>query len=619
MPKIDYEPVQSKPASAKPAAKTAGEKVAEAKAKRGKGGAAKSNGSKAKTEQPAEPQRPVLYPELQVNGITIPWASTVITVHMMKQFLGWETEDEYVARIKAEDPTLEARAKAEGKVLGYGDDYMLLDLYKNKVRCVNNDNNRPFDEGHMAKLAQDILSRGWAGRVTMGSLQEFVLGGEDPWADEDGVEHQPGDAITLPEGTCNGEAIIIGRTGRTESIQHRGTALIRAAQEWKDGKDKDHWQMLWPATEHEVDGTPICPVVIESIVVTGVSESPQVIRTLDNVKPRSLSDVFYTSPLFAGMDRRQKLECSRMLAKAVDLLMKRVGELSNATTHAEHRTHSEALGFVDRHHKLLDCLAHLFACNGDRVISAMQLSPGQCAALMYLMGCSASSKADYRAGTPPSEELLSWKRWNWAKEFWTLVGKRDERTVSVASCLVGLADPDLKTSGRLAEKLIVIQRAWSCFVQDQPITEAAIDLVKDRDYGKDPKTGNPKLVSWSDFGGIDVTDKPEEGAAVAVQETLDEAKQRARRERAEAAAKQLLENRNKANNTQQTQTLADEAAEILAKRNGGVTTAANMEAGYRGAPGEAKAEPVKYGKDGKPPAPKLKPALIKGTNVEIPR
>ncbi len=589
--------------------------AAPAKPKNGKAATDKAKATKAKNGKPAaapppvpEPEkvvRPVLYPELCVNGIPIPWESTIITEEIMKGLLWWETEAEYIERMKAEDPTLEARLKAAGKALGYGEDYMLKDEHGNKVRCHNNDNNRPFDETHAKKLAQDILNREWAGRLTMGDLQEFVYGADEPWTDPEGKTHSQGDPITLPEGTCNGEAIIIGRTGQCESIQHRGSGLILACQIWAKDEPDGYWRQRWPEKP-----------CIESIVITGVSESPRVIKTIDNVKPRSLSDVFYTSPLFQHMDKGQRKECARMLAKACDLLMKRTGELSNAASHATYATHSESLGFVDRHPKLLDCLAHLFTCNQDRVISNMQLSPGQCSALMYLMGSSASSMDDYRSTSPPAEAALKWTRWKKACDFWTMIGEGDERTVAVKSCLAGLEDPDGGLTGRLREKLVILHRAWQAFVQGQDVTEEMIDL-KGRENGTGDyapnknKPGHNEFIAWSCFGGCDVGDKPDLKAKSAENEQKDAelAKQQLRRERAEKVAQLALQVREgQRMSGKPDKTLEEETQDILAKRRVDGRAA-----------GEVAAPPqVQYDKDGKPPAPKLKPAVIKGTNVPVP-
>ena len=57
--------------------------------------------------------------------------------------------------------------------------------------------------------------------------------------------------------------------------------------------------------------------VLETIVITGISEDALVTMTVDNCKPRSATDVLYTSALFRNLPVAQRAEYSRMTAAAI--------------------------------------------------------------------------------------------------------------------------------------------------------------------------------------------------------------------------------------------------------------------------------------------------------------
>ena len=463
--------------------------------------------------------REVIYPVLSVNGAEVPTEQLTITCQQMKTLLGWETEKDYKART--------------GKDLK---EYLLIDVEGNKVVCHHNDHNRPFSESWARTLAQDILNRNWAGPTTM-----------------------PGE-------TVNGETIVVGRTGRVSSGQHRGVGLILACQLWA-GKNHDHWVTLWPEEP-----------ILESLVVTGVSESPHVIRTLDNVKPRSLLDVFYTSEIFVNLKTlAQKKECSRMLDNATKLLWQRTGAGSGKDkAFTGYLTHSEALGFVERHPKLLKCIKHIFEENQDRQISKQKLSPGQCAAMMYLMGSSSTDGDVYRNADPPNEKKLSWDNWDKAEEFWTLAGTSTEfKAVRSAINPVSKDNEPIKLSQ--SERISILCLAWENFLKGHKIKASDLQLSY---HTKDD--GERVLDQCYSFGGIDLGNKPgEPDEKPPSEEELEAEKERVRREKAEELA-----------------------AKLKAGRRGSSST-------------EAKSTPRgPSSKDGKPPAPKLKPVNRKEVEAE---
>lgn len=440
-------------------------------------------------------QRPTLYKELTVNGKVIKPEDCVISVALAKKLLGWESEKDYTVRMMKEKPgTKEEQAQFSNEILEKMGAQILIerDEEGERVVCWHNCRNRPFDLGHSKKLAQDILNRNWAGPLTM-----------------------PGE-------TVNGETIIIGRTGQVESGQHRLVALILASQIWI--KQKLKWESKWPTEP-----------VLESLIVQGVSESPNVLRTLDNVKPRTLSDVFYTSDLFLTLTPIERKECSRMLDRAVDFLWTRTGASKKS-----YQTHSESLGFVERHPKVLQCLRHLFDENKDRVISNLRLSAGQCAGILYLQGSSASDGDEYRAMDVPTEKKLNWDNWDKALEFWVRVGK--DATASpvgpITESLAMLVDPEEGTQGRTIEKHAILAKAWHLFLVGDPITVERLELETE------VKDGKNKLVEFPDFGGIDLgpphTSESIEDPTPTVITTESE---NIRKKKAEEIAKKLQERR----------------------------------------------------------------------------
>lgn len=420
-----------------------------------------SGAAKARTNAP-EPEavdtKPkVLYPKLAVNGIEIPASALRVTVDQMKKYLGWESEPEFAARMKRLDPDLKDAevtfAKSDPPV-----ETMLVDENGDRVVCWRNQTNRPFDEATSRKYAQDILTRNWAGPSTM------------------------------PEETVNGETIIVGRNGRCLSIQHRGVGLILAAQMWE--KNKAYWGTRgWEEEPY-----------IETLVVTGVSESQRVVSTLDNVRARTEADTIYTSLIFKDLNTNvERRECSRMLALATDTLWRRTGA---SETGDKYQTHSASESFRARHPRLQECVRAMFELNKDRVISDLRLYAGACAACLYMMGSSESDIDDYRNMEPaPGEEILNWDMWDRALlMFKGLADVKDSETKAIRSALANLKD-DPEKPGRNPEKIAILAKAWRAWKENEKPALANLKLDYARDHNK-----NLRWIEDEDcmFGGIDL-------------------------------------------------------------------------------------------------------------------
>lgn len=417
--------------------------------------------------------------------------SPAVTRSQMEELLGWETEDDYKARVKRETNDVVAASKLA--TAGFGDEFMLKDLGKRKVRCWNNTKNRPFELSHAMEIAQDILHSG------------------------------PGLAKEKRRWQWNGESFIVGDRGQVISGQHRGAGLVLACQEW--ARDKDKWKHVWP-TEPTLDLT----------VVFGVPELAHVIRTIDNVRPRSLGDVFYTSDLFNNLNPVEKKECSRMLMNAVDLLWTRTG------TETKYQTHGESVDFLDRHPRLLRCVKDMFGENRDREISILKLSAGHCAALKYLFGSCESDRIKYIQTR--TEKALDWTMWDKAHQFFVSLSAKLPVLAAVREVLGNLVSDDDGLGGRQVEKHAVLCKAWNLFSIGEPVTVESLTLP----YGKDAN-GITRLLERPTVNGIDLGEGikvPEEaGAPEPTEEEVEALKQQEKKKRAEDLSERAKQNARK--------------------------------------------------------------------------
>lgn len=420
----------------------------------------------------------------------------------VKQILGWETEKDYTARM------IEANPHLTPEECKYEEGDFIEDLEDNKVRMWNNDHNRPFYRETAMEYAQSFLTLCWAGPTSMPGMME------------DG----------LPA-TVNGEPLIIGRTGIVISGQHRSAGYLFACQRHRSEKEKYRWRENWPN-----------PPVFETILITGISESLKVIQTVDNVRPRDLTDTTYVAGIFAHDDpkknKSEQRECSRMLGLAISIVWERTGTKKDLGT--QYQTNSASMKFLENHPSLAACVRHLFDENKNRGISAAKMSPGQCAGMMYMMAAAKSDGDTYRNSDPPMEKLLDLGLWDDAKQFWLefAVAKEGTQGHEVRKAIGFLADEDDPgKSGRLIEKMCVIAKAWACWQSPVPVTfelinPAAMYQLKD---------GVNHLVELSDFGGIDIgpTKKAEPKEPKITKEQLDASKILERQRRAQETADKI--------------------------------------------------------------------------------
>lgn len=414
--------------------------------------APKKAGPKPKTAA----ERPLKYPEYQSVLYATGTDLGPITVELIKEWLGWETESEYAERVARETPG------AKASKITFGNNYHFTDVLGNKIRCRNNGRNRPFDTDRSLALAQELLHRNWAGPTC------------------------------FPGETVNGEAFVFSRTGECHNGQKRGAALVFAAQMY----DRDeHWRELWP------DGPP----VMDSQVTFGVSDREEIVRTIDCAAERTEADMFYSMDIFAALDPKDRRECSKATQEAVDLLWARTGAKNQLWT--KYKTNAEAKLFVDRHPTLMRCIKHCFEENKDRAFHNVRTKTGVAAGLMYLMAASAADGDSYRSAEPRVETGLDLSLFDKASDFWV--------TAAVASPVTeNPFDPLFKAISKLIddeagadERIATLWKAWCAFRDKNQVTANDLEL----EYAKNAKgefilkeNGRKRLVEFADFGGIDV-------------------------------------------------------------------------------------------------------------------
>lgn len=434
---------------------------------------------KAKAKAKPQEVKERVYESVEVCGIPIPREALKFTDAMATFFLGWETEEDAIARAVKADPKL--GLKADG--LKFGEDFLLRDEFNQKVRCSRNITNREFRDKGCRAIAQSILRK------------EFLF---------------------------NGETIIIGEYGAGISLQHRCIALKLAVQMWKrDG----YWQKYWGKEEP----------YIETLVVTGVPEDQQTIQTLDTGSPRTLADAYATSGMFDSwglpdkdgnlipLSRPERGKASKLLDRATDLLWKRTGAALDE--HQKYQTHVASAEFLARHPKLIDASKHLYEEDQGLAISMLGLSRGDCAALCYLMGCSASEREKY--DETKDETNLDWSRWEKAMEFWTLLAppekERSAFAKTITAVIFQVGDGRFGGLETRDKMYAVVVNAWNQWIGGGKVTEANIaPLIKLND-------NNEKVLDVDQLPkleGIDLGAKPEpeekEQTAEEIQAAKDE-------------------------------------------------------------------------------------------------
>ena len=374
----------------------------------------------------------------------------------------------------------------EGEKARFNDVYVhaLKAVFGRKIRTTLNQHNRPWRVGNLLKLTQEILRGNWR---------------------------------------LNGETRIIGQYGAVLNGQHTFAALIRAAELWAENPED------YPAWKTEP--------TIETAVIYGISEDIEVVNTLDTVEARTLADAFCINPKFrdyySSLPEGKFRAATKALDSAVKLLWHRIG--CEIDAFAPRRTHSEALHFVERHLRLLECVKHILEEDeGGKIRSVC--SPGYAAGLLYLMGSYDSDSDAYHTADDPTEELLNWDKWDQACDFWVQIAGEATETLPIRQAISNLLEKN--GSIRNAERWGLVCNAWQCVVHDEEITAEKIELAY-----KDIRDEQGNLISrvldeTPTAGGIDLGNPVKKDEATMPQPSEDEiAKVEERKARARAKKK----------------------------------------------------------------------------------
>lgn len=340
----------------------------------------------------------------------------------------------------------------------FGADFDILDYYGNKIRLTRNKGNRNWTEGWSKQLGQVVLSGHWR---------------------------------------LNGETIIIGCFGSSLSAQHRLIGLVIAHQMWSsDTEEGKHWRRICPDE----------PCLL-SLWVTGIDESFDTVRTLDNVRPRTYADVLFCDHgFFNDLSDSKRQVVATVAQRVVKFLWERTGMEDDPFT--PKLTIPEGMDFLTNHQHVKESLRHIWDENEDNRIGDI-IGLGNAVMALYMMGCSATTveqAKEYLEAKTRSERNLDFSRWDKACEFWVGLGAGSPDFAPVHEALAALHHPDTGEGATNVEKLLVIQRAWDLFVSGK--TLAFLELSDD-DYIWD-EIGEAKTKIKVDlkhravFGHIDV-------------------------------------------------------------------------------------------------------------------
>lgn len=361
--------------------------------------------------------------------------------------------DPFERRYRAGDPFGPMTAAVAKEIIGWkeepelekwGSDYLLFDGMGRRIRCENNVRNRPLYGSRLDELMQKLLLHRWR---------------------------------------YNGEPVIISRTGQVLNGQHTLISLILAEQQRVEGVHKGRWREHW-STE----------VVLEKLVVYGVSDDDEVVNTMDTCKPRSLSDVIFRSQYLRDLTGGKRTHASNMLGAAVRMMWHRTGASVDAFD--LRRTIEEQMDFLGRHKRLEQCVRHVLDENDGSKLSVL-LGPGYLAALMYLMATSESLPGPYLEAPEQTEDLLDWGRLQKATDYMTLLAGSPD-LIPVRDEIGYLGDEDTATKATRDEIMGVIVKGWLAWVQGKPLTREALRL---RYHTNDH--GVSRLIEVPTVGGID--------------------------------------------------------------------------------------------------------------------
>ena len=317
----------------------------------------------------------------------------------------------------------------ESDDLKFGDDFLCRDIDGRKVRCENNKDNVPFAPVRAATYKQEILNGNWR---------------------------------------LNGEPVIFGVTGNVLSAQHTLVGFILAVQTWRRNPDE------YPLWKEEP--------TLSTYVSVGIDESDEVVNTIDTGKRRQLSHVLFRSEILSSVKKKDRTKVAKMCDSPVRTVWDRTGQKFDA--YSPRLTHSEALGYLKEHPKLIQCVKNIHDQDVEQGISKY-LPPGVAAGLLYLMGCDSTKKGGKRA----------WSSMTKAKEYFRCIAKSEAASSAVGRKIVGLFNQGL---GTLDERVALVVMGWLAY-KEKTLVEAKDLKLK---YNQD-RDGFKYLSEYPSVGGID--------------------------------------------------------------------------------------------------------------------
>ncbi len=385
--------------------------------------------------------REVKFPNLEVH---IRRGEKAITVDEMKNLLGWEEQPEGA---------------------DWGKDYFTKDENGTKVRCLNNNANRPFDRSWAVTIAKMHLNRQWA---------------------------------------FNGQTITVGNYGTIISAQHRGVGLILAEQ-MRTGRNKA-WYKDLPG-----------PLTMEAIVVLGIEETPEILQTTDTGKIRTYAEYLFSDPdaPFASLQPKDRIRKCSYLDHAVRLVWSRTGydKQSGRRAMDPSRVIPELEKFRNNHGDnrggITRAVKHVIEEDPDGNLPGI-ISVGYLAALCYLMGVSGTEPAPYQRMKERREtKAMSFANRDKAEEFvqlfcWAAAGKEEGKELVPVLQVLNTNKGNTETWSP-KDTFSTIAKAWNLFVTGEPITSENIALeTADKDGVQVP-------CEYVTVGGIDIdTDEDED-------------------------------------------------------------------------------------------------------------
>lgn len=337
---------------------------------------------------------------------------------------------------------------------------LFTDMEGKRIQCSNNIGNRPFTLANALGICQTHLKRRWR---------------------------------------LNGENLIIGKTGITVSAQHRLAGFIFACQKYRADPGK---YLDWSE-----------PPTMETYIAFGVDEDDETVNTIDTGKSRSIAEIIFRSESFADLSKQSRKECSKLTEHAIRFIWDRLGI---AAAFSVIKTPAESVAFLASHPKLLDCVRHVYEENGGKEGRLSKfITPGYCSALFFLMACSSSDSAKYRALSSPNQEYLSWDNFDKAETFITLLASGGKEFAAIGQA-IGALYGSSAAGGTKEEKTAILVKAWNRYVEGQPITAASLKL----EYSDDDE-GIKTLVEYPTIGGLDIgSDEDAQDASDAIEEEV---------------------------------------------------------------------------------------------------